>query len=292
MKINIFGIIWNIVKMMFKLLSFVIVPLFVIFLFILFSFIYYCFYFRVIKKIKPKKSDVKRTKDVGVLKKIFVQFPRQLAYDYLTQDPDSFGEFGIHMICGCQGAGKTITCVYLLRKWQKKYPKLEIYTNMAYRYENGEINHWRELISRNNGIYGVVNVLDEIHTWFSNKESKDLPPEVLGEISQQRKQKKAIIGTAQVFSKIAKPLREQTHFVYIPRTFLGCLTIVFKANSKDYDAEKDSFKKYTGFFFFVHTKELREAYDTYKRISRYVDTEFAPSIYSGNPPAVAEVPDK
>lgn len=237
----------------------------------------------------PIKIDYK---EPSIIKKILLYFPKQLSYDFLNRDPNAFTEYGIHMVTGKQGAGKTITVVYLLMKWQKMFPNLQVYTNMAYKYENGELNHWKELLSRNNGIYGVVNVIDEIHTWFSNRESKDLPPEVLGEISQQRKQKKCIIGTAQVFSKIAKPLREQTHFVYIPYTFLGCLTLVRRAEAEDYNFDKNKFKRYKGFFLFVHTKELREAYDTYKRISKYIDTEFSISDYyrpEDNPPSATVV---
>ncbi len=289
-----------------KMFAFLIIPCIIMIIVIFFIYIYYYYKNKFMYKMKKKKA-YKRVlfqyksqkyvyeypikieyKEPSLLKKIFLYFPKQLSYDMLNRNPNAFTEYGIHMVTGKQGAGKTITVVYLLMKWQKEFPNLQVYTNMAYKYENGELNHWRELLTRNNGIYGIVNVIDEIHTWFSNRESKDLPPEILGEISQQRKQKKCIIGTAQVFSKIAKPLREQTHFVYIPYTFLGCLTLVRRAEAEDYDFEKNKFKKYKGFFLFIHTKELREAYDTYKRISKYVDTEFAVSDYykpEDNPPS-------
>ena len=213
----------------------------------------------------------------GFFKNIFVLFPRQLAYDFLQQDPNAFGEFGVHMVTGEQGSGKTMTVVYLLQKWQEQYPRLKVYTNMAYKYEDGELISWRDLMIHNNGIYGVVNVIDEIKTWWSNHESKDVPPEILGEICQQRKQKKATIGTVQVFSELAKPFRSQTHYVYIPKTFFGCLTVVRKSKAKYYDIEKDKFTKYCGFFVFAHTKKLREAYDTFKKIEKYKDVDFEKS---------------
>lgn len=282
---------------MIKFLSFIIIPAIILIIIILILFLYHFCINRFINQIKPKKK-IKRTvfeyknkkyifvrpfenhyKEPSIIKKVFYYFPKQLSYDFLNRNPNAFTEYGIHMVCGKQGSGKTVTVVYLLDKWRQMFPNLQIYTNMDYKYENGELTHWKELLLRNNGIYGVVNVIDEIHTWFSNKESKDLPPEVLGEISQQRKQKKCIIGTAQVFGKIAKPLREQTHFVYLPYTFFGVLTVVRMAEATDYDTEKNKFKKYKGFFFFVHNKIIRESYDTYKRISRYVDTEFSDSGY-------------
>lgn len=250
-----------------------------IFAFILLAFLFYYTKIKKIKKIKPYYGVYHER---NFFLKIFVDLPRQIVLDYLTRNPYDFNEYGIHMICGTQGAGKTITAVYLLQKWKKMYPDLKIYSNSALKFEDGELTHWKQLISNNNGKKGVANFIDEIHTWFSNAESKDLPPEVLGEISQQRKQRKAIVGTAQIFGKIAKPLREQTHYVYRPHTFFGCLTIVFMADAHSYDSEKDKFKKGKGVFFFVHNKELRDAYDTYKRISRYKNVKFAPSLIAGS----------
>lgn len=243
----------------------------------------------VIEIPKPYKNNFP-----GLLKNIFYLFPRQFAYDYLNQDPNAFGEFGVHMVTGEQGSGKTMTVVYLLQKWSSQYPRLKIYTNMAYKYEDGTLETWKQLIDRNNGIYGVVNVIDEIKTWWSNRDSKDVPPEILGEICQQRKQKKAMIGTVQVFSELAKPFRSQTHFVYVPKTFFGCLTIVFKSKAKYYNPEEDKFRKYCGFFIFAHTKKLREAYDTYKKIEKYKDVTFESSnafTNGGDPQATVVVGD-
>lgn len=282
-----FDILKNTIKIFFQFFSFLIIPSIIIIIIFTILLFYWYLYFTVIKKMKRKPMTY-FYKTTPIYKRIFYQLPKQLMYDFITQDPDAFGEFGIHMFCGEQGSGKTVTLVYMLEKWRRMYPKLKIYTNMAYKYEDDTLEHWHQLIERNNGIYGVANVIDEIQTWFSSAESKDVPPSMLGEISQQRKQKKAILGTAQVFGRIAKPFREQVHFVYLPKTYCNCLTIVRKAKAVDYDPETGKFKKWQGFFFFVHTKELREAYDTFKRISKYSDTEFAGSIYSGTAPTAWE----
>lgn len=282
MKINFLKIFFDFVRGMISMFSFLIWPCIILFGILIVSFVYWLFYYRVILKMKRIPADIKKEKQIPLFKTVFWLFPKQLAYDFINQDPLAFSEFGIHMVCGEQGSGKTMTVCYLLDKWRRKYPKMQIYTNMEYKYQNGELLHWKQLINNNNGIYGVANVIDETQTWFSSSESKDIPPSMLSEICQQRKQKKAIIGTAQVFGRMAKPLREQTHFVYLPYTFLGCLTIVFQAKAKDYDPEKDKFRRKGKFFIFAHTKELRESYDTFKRISKYSDTEFEQSIYSGD----------
>ncbi len=237
----------------------------------------------------------RNTKKDGFFKNIFYLFPKQLAYDLINQDPNSFDKFGIHMVVGEQGSGKTMTVAYLLQTWKKKYPLMRIYTNMAYKYEDGELITWKHLLEHNNSIYGIANVIDETKTWWSNKESKDVPPEILGEICQQRKQKKATIGTVQVFSELAKPFRSQCHFIYVPHTIFGCLTIVFKTKAKYYDSENDTFKKYCGFFLFAHTKQLRESYDTYKKIEKYKEVDFDVSSYFdswGQAPSVGASQDE
>lgn len=281
MAINWWKVFCNLVLSLFNVFKMLAVPFIAFFIVFICLLCFWLIYFTKVKKIKKVPAYYGIYHEPNIIYKIFVQLPKQMVYDYLNKNPYDFNEYGIHMVCGEQGAGKTITAVYLLQKWKKKYPDLKIYSNSFLNFQNGDLTHWKQLLTRSNGVKGVANFIDEIHTWFSSSESKDLPPEVLGEISQQRKQRKAIVGTAQVFGKIAKPLREQTHYVYRPRTFFGCLTVVFKASANSYDAEKDRFKKSKGFFIFVHTKELREAYDTYQRIGRYKNVTFSRSRIAG-----------
>ena len=61
----------------------------------------------------------------------------------------------------------------------------------------------------NNGEYGVIFFIDEFHLELNSLESKNIDIDVMVEISQQRKQRKHIVGTSQVFMRLAKPLREQ-----------------------------------------------------------------------------------
>lgn len=242
----------------------------------IFSFVIHYIYFRCVKKIKPNRPniDYKPRKFPGFFKKIFILFPKQLILDILHSNPFDFKEYGLHMVCGAQGSGKTMTVVYLLQQWKNKYPMMKIGTNMFYTLQDFPIEHWKDLIDHKNGSFGIANVIDEIQTWFNSLESKDFPIEMIEQVSQQRKQRKCIVGTAQVFSRIAKPIREQTHFVYIPITLFGCLTIVRKTKPEYWDDEKQKFKKYTGTFFFVQNKELRESYDTYRIIEKYKNEGF------------------
>ena len=223
------------------------------------------------KKIKKSESTYKRK---SVLYRLLYEFPKRLALDIVNRNPDEFKEYGLHMFCGEQGSGKTISVVEMLLRMKEQYPKVKIRTNMNYVYQDAPILDWKDLIKNENAEYGQIEVLDEIQTWFSSMESKNFPPEMLTEISQQRKQRKMLIGTAQVFSRIAKPIREQTTFVYCPMTLLGCLTIVRKTKPEYWDDEKQVFKRYIKTYFFVHNSKIRNAFDTYEKIERYSKSGF------------------
>ena len=223
------------------------------------------------KKIKKSQSTYKRK---SVIYRLFYEFPKRLAIDIVNRNPDEFKEYGLHMVCGEQGSGKTISVVEMLLRMKEQYPKVKIRTNMSYKYQDDTILDWKDLVKNDNGEYGQIEVLDEIQTWFSSMESKNFPPEMLTEISQQRKQRKMLIGTAQVFSRIAKPIREQTTFVYCPMTLLGCLTIVRKTKPQYWDDEKQIFRRYIKTYFFVHNSKIRNAFDTYEKVERYTKSGF------------------
>lgn len=264
---------------MFKILLILISPIILLLLF----FIGWYFYYRF-KGYKREKC-ISTYKKPSFFYRVFIEFPRQYWLDYFNQIPGEFKEYGLHLVCGEQGTGKTTAVVdLLLNNWCKKYPRLKSYTNMDYKYENGSIEHWKDLMDkkRNNGVYGVVNVIDEISGWFSSLQSKDFPPEMLREISQQRKQRKVILGTAQVFGRVAKPIREQTSFVYLPHTFLGCFTIVRVSKPIYYDEATFEFKKYIKTYFFVHTPKIRNSFDTYKKIEKYKDIGFKENVNFNN----------
>lgn len=226
-------------------------------------------YLRFKKGYKLKKGFKPKLVKRSILKRLYVDFPRRWALDVYERDPDQFKEYGLHMFCGHQGSGKTISMVHLIQSLQAKYPKLQLMTNMEMVGEDFKLSHWRDLIDNTNGEKGMICVLDEIQNWFNSMQSKNFPPEMLTEISQQRKQQKMLIGTSQVFSRIAKPIREQTTFVYCPRTILGCLTIVRRTRPEFWNDEKQIFTKFEKTYFFVHDDKIRNAFDTYKKIEKY-----------------------
>lgn len=259
-------------KSLFLIVIKLISPLLFVLGIIFLSFLYYHIK-HYIQGNRLKKS-ISKYKKPSIIRRIFLQFPERLSKDIYNREPGEFKEYGLHMFCGEQGSGKTTSVVHLLQLMKEKYPKCLIRTNMNYIHEDGQITHWKDLVSNSNGIYGQIEVIDEIQTWFNSLQSKDFPVEMLTEISQQRKQRKMLVGTAQVYSRIAKPIREQTTFVYMPFTIFGCLTVVRVTKPQYWNDEKQTFTKYLRSYFFVHTDAIRNAFDTYLKIRKYSETGF------------------
>jgi hypothetical protein len=141
--------------------------------------------------------------------------------------------------------------------WAKTYVKFSSMEQLA-----------QALVGINNEKLGVAYLVDEIHTYFNALESKNIPMYVFTEISQQRKQRKLIIGTSQLFMRMAKPLREQCDNLIVCNTVAGVFTIqrVYDGMSvsQDYDGKLVGTIKKKGWFF--HTRKLRNSFDTFQKV--------------------------
>ena len=133
---------------------------------------------------------------------------------------------GLVIFEGRQGNGKTISMVKYMRDMQLEYPLSKVITNLDYKYEDDKLKDWTMLIDYKNGIKGVIVAMDETQNWFSSNDSKNFPPEMLSVITQNRKNRRIILGTSQNFYLLAKAIRSQATEVRRCTTLLGCLTIV------------------------------------------------------------------
>lgn len=247
---------------MLKCIAYLFIILILIFVLVLICTYIQC---RFIKKMKVPKQ-CKAPKKKNILIRLLYYLPHQIVIDLFNKQDYEFNENGFHLFVGEQGSGKTISLVYTLMQMQKQYPKMKVRTNMSYKYEDGEIKSWKNLVFSNNGIYGQIDVIDEVQNWFNSLQSKDFPPEMFSEITQQRKQRKCIFGTSQVWGRVAKPIREQVKYVYKPLTLFGCLTIIRKYKPNVDDEGSIDNLKLRSISFFIHNDEVRNAFDTYKKI--------------------------
>ena len=154
--------------------------------------------------------------------------------DFKKQHPEYFDPSGLLTFTGFQGSGKTLSLANYVYQLVKAYPKVVIVSNVRFfgfpektkiiYYES--INDLIKLFSDvHNGYAGVIYVVDEIQTLFNNLLRRGQNVDVLEVISQQRKQRKHIVGTAQVYGRIDKVFREQMENVIICDNYFRVFTI-------------------------------------------------------------------
>jgi len=228
------------------------------------------------------------------------------------RDPKFFPATGTQVYCGRQGSGKTISAVKHVIDLKTKYPFAIVVSNldlkdykqlnfntkeqlailvdfMRQNDSDGVVNSTNSYIHFsnieqlimalervNNEYNGVVYLVDEIHTYFNALESKNVPMSIFTEISQQRKQRKLIVGTSQLFLRMAKPFREQCDNLIMCKTYLGFFTLQKAYDgmelSTDNDGNITAVKKRVGWFY--HDRKIRKAFDTYQKVVSQISVEF------------------
>lgn len=189
--------------------------------------------------------------------------------DFILLDKKKFRGYGFWLYCGLGGSGKTLSMVEYLNRMHFKYPKVKIYTNFNYKYADGKIESWRDLIESENGDDGMIFGFDEIHLTFASQNWADCPSNMLDYISQQRKLRKQIVASSQVFTRIDKKLREQTNYVIECKSILMGRWIFNRAfHTEEYLAndekgDKGQKKRNRAWRYnFIAWDKIRNSYDT------------------------------
>lgn len=195
---------------------------------------------------------------------------------FLFENPNYFKPSGVLCFCGEQGAGKTYSAVVYVYDLLKAYPRLICCTNMQLyglfdEFESRIVPYTgvESFTDVNNGSNGVIFLIDELHLEFNSLESKKMPLSLFTQISQQRKQRKHIVGTSQLYSRLAKPFREQMDSVVACKCFCG--VVQFNHVMDGWTLRQDEGKlsgKCVKQYFLVHKPEFYESFDTYAVINR------------------------
>ena len=211
-------------------------------------------------------------KPYGFFHKVFLDFPRQFGIDLARRDINFFNASGLIIFEGRQGSGKTISAVRHCSLLKARFPECKVYSNTDLIFQDGGLVDWKPLTQIDNGIFGMVYLLDEISIWFNNRNWKGangkggFPPEMLQVVTQNRKCKRLIIGTAQSAQMCDKTIRMQANFFVKCGTIAGCITYqLWRIPEWDSDGNllKMRFKK---FDWFVQSDFLRSCYDTFATI--------------------------
>lgn len=191
---------------------------------------------------------------------------------FARNNPDYFYPSGIWVFCGPQGSGKTLSAVQCLKKMCKEYPKAIVCSNLkisGIRNTFIPFEDYEQLKTLDNGIEGIIFFLDELHILWNSLESKDIPISEMACFCQMRKNRRVIIGTSQVYSRIAKPIREQLQYAIDCRNYFG-LVQVNEVLDPSESIEKNGVMeaKKIGTKIWFHYPELYLSYDTLFKIEK------------------------
>lgn len=197
-------------------------------------------------------------------------------YQFNLEHPNYFHPDGLIVFVGPQGSGKTLSAVNYVRNLIEKYPKALIVTNLELKFLPKNYKNLREFRNADdffkykNGEEGIIYLIDEIQLYFNSLQSKNINLEVINYISQQRKQRVHIVGTSQVFGRMAKPLREQFDTVILCKKYFNCIEKMMIIDRDSIDDENSTSTnlnaKVKRSKWGIYSPEMFDTYDTYKVI--------------------------
>lgn len=195
--------------------------------------------------------------------------------DFRKEHPEYFDPEGLMVFCGPQGSGKTLSAVLYCTHIIQQYPDCIFVTNVDIKdlppcKQVVEYKGLDSLFDISNGYGGVLYLIDEFHLEWNSLESKNISIEEMVEFSQQRKQRKHIVGTSQVYMRLAKPLREQIKNIVLCENYFGLIQHNQLIDGTTAVEENGKLKcDVKGNFWWFHTPELYGSYDTYAKMKRY-----------------------
>ena len=202
---------------------------------------------------------------------------RSAAFDirFIRSNPQYFDPSGIWLYVGCQGSGKTLSACQTVQKLADLYPRAVVCSNLdIYGIAQDVIpfTDYSQIHTINNGIFGVIYLIDEIPVLWNSLESKNIPVSEMATFCQMRKERRVIIGTAQVYNRVAKPIREQLKYVIKCRSLLKYIQInqLIDPNADGYSGEHDGEMEgeLLKTFVWFHHPNNYQSYDTLNKINR------------------------
>lgn len=186
-------------------------------------------------------------------------------------DPEQFSSFGILLFCGLQGSGKSLSAFDLIYDICNKKPDVKIISNVEIGFHPYiQYEGVKTILQTDNGTKGIILFLDEIANQFPSALSKDMSTDWLLVTNMMRKRRLLIIGTTPVFSRLAKPFREQFEYVCVCQQKFGGLiqeNLWFRCNVEntilgDSDTENTHNMQLVRRHIFTISKKHVQRYDT------------------------------
>lgn len=237
-----------------------------------------------------------------------------------ARDPEYFKPYGIQTFFGEQGSGKTTALIHFYKKVAAHYPKAIVVSNIILKdrkqlifntkddlaallaQEVDTVNEYIYYASKDqyalatqyirNDKYGVIIITDEYQNYFSNQDSRNVPPWVIEQAAQNRKQRRVHLVTSQDYDQLTKPIRRRSDIAFkcktlsLPFTAGPILTVywAFEAKKIEFDNNgKMNVVRPLRIGFFFHSKALRDSFDTYQVV---FTGDQADGVYRAQQPTV------
>lgn len=241
-----------------------------------------------------------------------------------ANDPDYFKPYSVQTFFGEQGSGKTTALIHFYKKIAAHYPKAIVVSNIILKDRKqlafSDINGLAQILSQEidtvneyiyyaskeqyalvtqyvrNGKFGVIFITDEYQNYFSNQDSRNVPPWVIEQAAQNRKQRRVHLVTSQDYDQLAKPVRRRSDLAFkcktlsLPFTAGPILTVywAFEAKKIEFDNNgKMNAVRPLRIGFFFHSKALRESFDTHQVV---FTGDQADGVYQAQQPTVKVKP--
>lgn len=179
---------------------------------------------------------------------------------------------GSRVYKGFQGSGKTLSMTKYAIDMSKAYPNCYVFSNYIIKgIDNFDLiqndEDLKNALLFKNGADGVIVLLDEAHLYFNKKSGISL--DVLTAISQQRKDRRRIVFSSQIWEELDISLRKQVKEIVNCRTVFGFLQIntISDGETLSYDKRESMYvAKKIRTEIFKHNEQLYSSYDTYQKI--------------------------
>lgn len=190
------------------------------------------------------------------------------------------------------GGGKTLSMTHDIFELKRAFPKMVTFANFnIYGLNDFHLitneTQMYEALEYQNGDDGVVVAIDEAHLFWSKKDG--IPVEVLSSISYQRKDRRKIMMTTQVWDELPVSTRKQVKEVVSCNRFLNVQwNIIYNGNLLKYDKKDNEYvAPKINISVFKHNDELYKSFNTYQKAIKNSDFELDTLIggRSSPPPA-------
>ena len=200
--------------------------------------------------------------------------------------------FGTRVYKAHIGGGKTLSLTHDIFQLKKQFPKMVTFANFnIYGLKDFHLitNEYQmfEALSYSNGDDGVVVAIDEAHLFWSKKDG--IPVEVLSSISYQRKDRRKILMTTQVWDELPVSTRKQVKEVVSCNRILNFqINTIYNGNMLKYDKKNSEYvAPKINISIFKHNDNLYKSFDTKQKAIKNSDFELETLVAGRSSPPTA-----